>query len=71
MLLPNKLFSYNEGILSKLPVILSNLATPLSPKQLYYEINAVITPIEFMEALDCLYALGKIDITNEGRLYIC
>ena len=71
MLLPNKLFSYNEGILSKLPVILNNLSTPLSPKQLYYEINAAITPIEFMEALDCLYALGKIDITKEGRLYIC
>lgn len=71
MLLPNKLFSYNDSVLSKLPVILSNLTTPLSPKELYYAINANITPIEFMEALDCLYALGKINITKEGRLYIC
>lgn len=71
MLLPNKLFSYNDSVLSKLPVILINLTTPLSPKQLYYVINANLTPIEFIEALDCLYALGKINITEEGKLYIC
>lgn len=30
-----------------------------------------MSPIEFMEILDCLYALNKIAIDNEGRLYRC
>lgn len=69
MLLPNKLFSYNDSILSNLPIILRTLNTPLLPKQLYSILQ--LTPIEFIETLDCLYALGKIDISDEGRLYRC
>ena len=72
MLLPNKLFSYNQSILSKLPAFLTTLEKPTTPKKLYQMMKNIITsPIEFMEVLDCLYALNKIDIDNEGRLYKC
>lgn len=72
MLLPNKLFSYNHSVLSKLPTFLTALDKPTNPKYLYLSMKNIIkSPMEFMEVLDCLYALNKIDIDNEGRLYKC
>lgn len=72
MLLPNKLFSYNQSILSKLPIFMKNLDTPKNPKMLYqYMNNNISSPMEFMEILDCLYALCMIDIDDEGRIYKC
>jgi hypothetical protein len=72
MLLPNKLFSYNQSVLSKLPAFLTALDKPTNLKDLYQNIQcATMSPMEFMEVLDCLYALNKIDIDNEGRLYRC
>lgn len=72
MLLPNKLFSYNQSVLSKLPAFLTALDKPTNPKDLYQSVRGVpMSPIEFMEILDCLYALNKIAIDNEGRLYRC
>ncbi len=72
MLLPNKLFSYNQSVLSKLPAFLTALDKPINPKALYQSVRGVpMSPIEFMEILDCLYALNKIAIDNEGRLYRC
>lgn len=71
MLLPNKLFSYNDSVLSKLSIILKTLATPLPPQKLYQTINSNITIIEFIDTLDCLYTLGEIDINDDGSLYKC
>lgn len=72
MLLPNKLFSYNQSVLSKLPAFLTALDKPTNLKDLYQNIQcATMSTMEFMEVLDCLYALNKIDIDNEGRLYRC
>lgn len=72
MLLPNKLFSYNQSILSKLPAFMQCLDTPQTPKILYqYMSNTLNNPIEFMEILDCLYALCMIDIDDEERIYKC
>lgn len=72
MLLPNKLFSYNQSVLSKLPAFLTELDNPTTPKDLYKSMhNAITGPMEFIDVLDCLYALNKIDIDNEGRLYRC
>lgn len=72
MLLPNKLFSYNQSILSKLPAFIKSLDTPKDPKTLYQYMNDILnTPIEFVDILDCLYALCIIDIDDEGRIYKC
>lgn len=63
MLLPNKLFSYSESILAKLPIVLKILEkNPCSVHELYKQTIRKMAGIsEFIEVLDCLYALGKIE----------
>ena len=63
MLLLNKLYSYNESVLSKLPLILTVLKKqPMSVLELYSKVIPKLSGVsEFIDTLDCLYALGKID----------
>lgn len=71
MLLPNKLYSYNESILSKLPVVLRLLKRrPMSVHELYQEGGRSFDSVsEYIDALDCLYALHKIEYDDlEGVL---
>lgn len=70
MKLPNKLYSYSESIISKFPVVLSILRKEgsLTILQLYDKVNRKIGNIdEFIETLDCLYLLGKIEYDYESR----
>lgn len=67
MLLPNKLFSYNQSVLSKLHSFLTELDEATTPKDLYQNmLNAITSPMEFMEVLDCLYALNKMILMMKG-----
>lgn len=63
MLLPNKLYSYNESTLSKFPVVLRELRSePLSVHKLYRRVIKKMDGVnEFIDVLDCLYALRKIE----------
>lgn len=63
MLLPNKLYSYNESTLSKFPVVLKELRKePLSVHELYRRVIKKMDGVnEFIDVLDCLYALRKIE----------
>lgn len=63
MLLPNKLFSYSESILPKLPLVLKVLKKEsLGVQELYKKIGKDFSGInEYIDALDCLYALHKIE----------
>ena len=67
MLLPNKLFSYEESILSRFPVVLSVLEEkPMRVSELYKKLNDYFESVnDFIEILDCLYALGKIELDGE------
>ncbi|MEI3336982.1 MAG: ABC-three component system middle component 7 [Clostridium sp.] len=70
MKLPNKLYSYSESVISKFPVVLSILRKEgsLTILQLYDKVNRKIGNIdEFIETLDCLYLLGKIEYDYESR----
>ena len=73
MLLPNKLFSYNESVLSKLPLILRELDQPKTPNELLVSLgNNAKSPLELLDALDCLYALGQVELNEEnGRIVRC
>lgn len=72
MLLPNKLFSYNESVLPLFAPILSSLEKPKTPKELFFEVRNYNKDILlFIDALDCLYALNKITLNQEGRLILC
>ena len=72
MRLPNKIFSYNESSISKYPVVLTALQrSPLPIRELYEKTRRQWDGIgTFMEALDCLFALGKIKLDdNEEKLF--
>lgn len=72
MLLPNKLFSFNDSVLPLFAPILSSLEEPKTPKELFFEIcNYNKDILLYIDALDCLYALNKITLTHEGRLVLC
>lgn len=71
MKLPNKITSYSESSLSKFPSILKVLQEgEKSPIELYEKAKKdKISISEFMEVIDALYALGKIELNGEGKLY--
>ena len=70
MLLPNKLIPYDQSILSKLPIILKELDNPPIPvHELYKRVIKKMSGVnEFIDALDCLYALGKIEFDEKEEV---
>lgn len=66
MRLPNKITPYNESILPTLVKVLSAIdGKSARPLDLYKKSKCDIS--SYSEALDCLFALGKIDFDDEGR----
>ncbi len=68
MKLPNKVTMYRESVLSKFPAVLRELkGQDISPLQLYGRVMSEVDGIgEFVDVLDCLYALRKIELL-EGK----
>lgn len=72
MLLPNKLFAYQDSVLPLLPEILRQLDEPQTPNELAQNLSHLACdPIRLIDALDCLFALGKITLSEEGNLHRC
>ncbi len=72
MLFPSKVISYNESILPKLPLVLRYLEQgPKKITEVYRYMRGSVTDIsDLFEVLDCLYALGTIDINGDNLLII-
>lgn len=75
MLLPNKTISYNESVLMLFPLILHTVEENpgMSVIDLFNslkeECNSII---QFTQSMDCLFALGRIDLSAEtGGLVLC
>lgn len=72
MKLHNKLFSFRESVISKFPLILQKVSEVdrISILELYHCLAGNFEDIsEFLEALDCLYALSKINYDAKlGRI---
>ena len=70
MKFPSKVTPYQDSILAKFPIILACLETEdMDPEALYKKTNSKVSDIgEFVEILDCLYALGKIELNQKGGL---
>ena len=64
MKLLNKVITYKESILAKFPIILSIVKDQeIAVDLLYKKVKSKVDDIgEFMEIMDCLYALGKIEL---------
>lgn len=74
MLLPDKMIKYKESVLARFVPVLTFLHSnsPIIPERLYAETKNSFTSLsEFIQTLDALYALGKIDIDNSTGEIIC
>lgn len=65
MRLPNKITSYNESVLPLFPVILSVVQKERKTPSEIVAICKGRSTSEVIEALDCLYALGKVSFNEE------
>lgn len=70
MLFPDKLFTYSESVISKFPAVLDVIKIqPIKVKELYVAVNKDVSgTAEFMDVLDCLYALGKVEYDAEKEV---
>ena len=72
MLFPSKVISYNESILPKLPLVLHYLENgPKKISDVYRYTKGKVTDLsDLFEVLDCLYALGMVDLNGDSLLRI-
>ena len=73
MLFPNKLITYRESVISKFPYVLQLLQEdPMPASELYKTLSGSLTGIsEFMDVLDCLFALNRIEFDEEEEVLRC
>lgn len=73
MQLPNKLYSYKDSTLALIPIVLQELKNgPIPAGALYKRIRPVLSdPTDFLAVMDCAYALGAVDINDEGEVFLC
>ena len=71
MKLPNKIYSYSESVLSKLvPLIEILMESDETVTSLYQRSKKHFDNIqEYIDALDCLYALNKIVLSENMELH--
>lgn len=72
MKFPNKTILYNESVISKFPAILNRLSHgEMSASELFLALKPQTDfagyAADFIDALDCLYALGKINFNPQTR----
>lgn len=70
MKFPSKLYTYEESSISKFPIILKLISAESYTIEDLYDLtkDQVGGITEFLHIMDCLYALGKIDINEEGEI---
>ena len=73
MKMPSKVTPYKESIIAKFPVILTILEKEdLSPTELYGKVrkSKIKDITEFVEVLECLYAMNQIELRKEVLHYV-
>ena len=68
MLLPSKVTPYTESVFSKMPAFLRQLEyQDMAVLDLFNAVQSDVLNVgEFIEVLDCLYALKKVEISPNG-----
>ena len=66
MIVPNKAVSYEQSLLSKLPIVLQTLSVgQMSVVELYQKTQQHFADLsEFLLAVDMLYILEKVELTS-------
>lgn len=70
---PSKVTPYKESTIAKFPAVLDLLEKkPMTPGELYSKVkkSKIKDITEFVEVLDCLYAMNKIEIREEVLHYV-
>lgn len=68
MKFPNKIIRYSESAISKFSSVLFSLRESKTIVALFNEIREEFDNVaDFVDTLDCLYALGKINYNFETR----
>lgn len=69
MRFPSKVTAFNDSVVAKFPIVLEILERNDMPVFELYRIFTRITEdiSEFIAILDCLYALGKLELDRETR----
>jgi hypothetical protein len=73
MKIPSKVTPYKESTIAKFPVVLAILEKgDMTPTELYAKVkkSRIQDITEFIEVLDCLYAMNKIEIREEVLHYV-
>ncbi len=73
MKIPSKVTTYKESTIAKFPIILELLEkSDMTPPDLYAKVrkSKIKDITEFVEVLDCLYAMNKIEIREEVLHYV-
>ena len=70
MRLPNKVNTFSDSVIALFAPIMEKLEKrDMTPHELYIEMKTKESGISaFFDALDCLYALGKIEIPEETEV---
>jgi len=70
MRLPNKVTPYSKSVIAWFPVILTSLkGKGMSPQKLMETLVIEQCSMgDFLDAIDCLYFLKRIELTEEGRI---
>lgn len=70
MILPNKLFAYEESTLSKFPILLKELKIhPLSVTELYEKTKRRFLDVDdYVDTLCGLFVLNKISLDEESSV---
>lgn len=73
MQLPNKLYSYKESTLALIPPVLEEIRNgTVNVKELFLAVKPYLSDAtDFLSVMDCLYALGAVDINDKGEVEIC
>jgi len=72
MITPNKAVTYSESLMSRFPIILRELKkNSISVSDLYSVVNnRFTTASEFLLVLDCLFILGRIELSDGVLRYV-
>lgn len=71
MRFPNKVTNYKKSVLSKLPIILDLLSQKdYTVSVLFEAVSKDMTVTEYIDALDCLFALGTINYSKGVLHYV-
>lgn len=67
---PSKVTPFSESTISRFPIVLEALENDnLTPRELYRKIGKKVGGMDdYLDVLDSLYALGKIERLPEGTL---